>query len=144
MKRQILKDEFFDRQPPLEFVEWLRRPVHENAPARFGRKEACKGEISVTGLYIDSAFPDQDGLLDTAYEDFARFAKLAKIDGKRYPIRIRLGETPCFEAYSIDVTEKECFITAADTEGVRRAIIYLENEMTAREGSFLPIGKIER
>ena len=40
MKRQIVQDEFFDRQPPLEFVEYLKAPVHEKAPARFGRTAA--------------------------------------------------------------------------------------------------------
>lgn len=144
MKRQVVNDEFFDRQPPLEFVNLLRRPVHEHAPASFARKEARENEISVNGLFIDTSFPDPKGLLETMYEDFARFLSVCKIDGNRYPVRIIYGETPCFEAYSINVTEEACVITAADTEGVRRALVYLEDEMTAREGAFLPLGKIER
>ena len=86
MKRQVVKDEFFDRQPPFEFVELLRRPVHESAPARFARKEARADEVLAEGLYLDTSFPDPKGLLETAYEDFARFLSVCKIGGKRYPI----------------------------------------------------------
>ncbi len=144
MKRQVVQDEFFDRQPPLEFVELLKKPLHTAAPANFGKRKAHKDECHANGLYLDIRFPDPKGLLETAYEDFGRFLKVCKIDGDRYPIRIVFGETPCFEAYSISVTEKECTVTAADTEGVRRALVFLEDEMTAREGAFLPLGTVER
>ena len=144
MKRQIVQDEFFDIQPPLSFVEYLKTPVHTGRPARFARTEAEEDETSVRGLYLDHRFPDPEGLLDTATADFSLFVSLAGIGGGRYPVRITYGETPCFEAYVIDVSETACVITAADTEGIRRALVYLEDEMIAREGPFLPLGRIER
>ena len=144
MKRQIVQDEFFDLQPPLSFVEYLKAPVHEKAPARFGRTEPEEGEVSVRGLYLDHRFPDPEGLLDTATADFGLFLSVTRIGGGRYPVRITKGPTPCFEAYTIEVTETGCTVTADDTEGIRRALVYLEDEMTAREGPLLPLGKIER
>ena len=144
MKRQIVQDEFFDRQPPLAFVEYLKAPVHTKRPARFGRTAAEEGEVSVRGLYLDQRFPDPEGLLDTVIADFSRFVSLCGIGGGSYPIRLQKGVTPCFEAYTIEAGEGGCTITAADTEGIRRALIYLEDEMIAREGPFLPTEKIER
>ena len=144
MKRQIVQDEFFDKQPPLSFVEYLKAPVHAKRPARFDRTVAEEGEVSVKGLYLDHRFPDPEGLLDTATADFALFVSVSRIGGGRYPIRLQQGETPCFEAYIIEVTAEGCTITANDTEGIRRALVYLEDEMIAREGAFLPLGRIER
>lgn len=144
MKRQIVQDEFFDRQPPLSFVEYLKAPVHTARPARFSRTAAEENEVSVRGIYLDHRFPDPEGLLDTVTADFSLFVSLCGIGGGRFPVRLQKGITPCFEAYIIDVTAEGCVITAADTEGIRRALIYLEDEMIAREGPFLPIGRIER
>ena len=52
MKRLVDKDEFFDKQPPLDFVEYLKSPVHEHKPTRFSRIEPECGEISVSGLSV--------------------------------------------------------------------------------------------
>ena len=98
MKRQIVQDEFFDRQPPLAFVEYLKAPVHTKRPARFGRTAAEEGEVSVRGLYLDQRFPDPEGLLDTVIADFSRFVSLCGIGGGSYPIHLQKGVTPCFEA----------------------------------------------
>ncbi len=144
MKRRTSKDEFFDQQPPLSFVEYLRAPVHAEKPARFGRTEPEEGEVSVDGLFLENTFPDPEGLLQTVTADLERFASVCAIAGRRYPIRLQKGLTPCFEAYTVTVGEQECVITAADTEGIRRGLIYLEDEMIAREGALLPLGKIER
>ncbi len=144
MKRKTSQDEFFEKQPPLSFVEYLKAPVHEKRPARFERTLPEEGEVSVRGLYLDHRFPDPEGLLDTMTADFSLFISVCGIGGGRYPIRLRKGVTPCFEAYTIEVSEEGCTVTAADTEGIRRALVFLEDEMIAREGPFLPLGKTER
>ncbi len=144
MKRKTSQDEFFDLQPPLSFVEYLKAPIHAKRPARFARTEAEEGETSVRGLYLDHRFPDAEGLLDTATADFGLFISVCGIGGGRYPIRIAKGPTSCFEEYIIDVTAEGCTVTAGDTEGIRRALVYLEDEMIAREGPFLPLGRIVR
>ena len=144
MKRTTTKDEFFDKQPPLGFVEYLKRPVHEKKPTRFGRTAPRDGEVYAGGIYLENRFPDPEGLIETATDDFSAFCRVCGIGGDRYPVTLIKGDAPCFEAYAIEVRQDGCTVTANDTEGIRRAIYYLEDEMTAREGALLPLGKIER
>jgi len=144
MKRLIDKDEFFDQQPSLAFVEYLKAPVHDHKPARFSRTEPKLGEILVNGLYLDGEFPDECGLLQKSYEDFNLFLSVCGIAGKKYPIRFIKAPSACFEAYTIMVKEDFCVISADDTEGIRRALVYLEDEIISREGPLLPLGIISR
>ncbi len=144
MKRTAVRDEFFDKQPPLEFIEGLKAPVHTAPPALFSRTEPEEGEISVKGLYLKNEFPDPKGLLETVVDDFTLFSRLAGILGDRYPITLKQGITPCFEAYTVEVTEEGCTVTAADTEGIRRGLLSLEDRLVAAEGPLLKLGRIER
>lgn len=131
-------------QPEMKFIEELKKPIHSVKPAFFKRKLKADEEIAVDGIYLCVDFPDEENLLDTAFDDFNIFLDVYEIKGNRYPIKIKKGKTPCFEAYMIDVRENECVVTASDTEGIRRALVYIEDEFNRREGPFLPKGKIER
>jgi len=137
-------DPFFFRQPPLSFVEELKKPVHEEKAAFFSRTQMREGEISADGMVLCPDFPDAQGVLETAYADFRRFLEIFEIAGSRYPVYVRFGETSCFEEYHIQITEEGCTIIAADTEGVRRALVWLEDELQRREGPFLLPGSISR
>ena len=137
-------DRFFKEQPPIEFIEDLKSPVHAEPPLGFGRAKKEDGEVSVNGIYIKEKFSGGDELLATAYNDFDTFVSVTRIGGDRYPIYIKRGEVSGYESHRITVTEDAVTIVAEDTEGVRRAIVYLEGEMTKREGAFLPIGEITR
>lgn len=137
-------DRFFDEQPPIEFVEELRRPVHEMAPENFGRGVPGDGEVSVTGLYIKEYFPTDGELLATAYADFERFAEVTKIGGREYPILIKTRHGLGVEAFSVEVGKECTTVYAEECEGVRRALVYLEGEMTAREGAVLRLGTVSR
>ena len=137
-------DPFFYKQPPLGFVDALRKPVHVGKPAWFGNRKPGKGEVSAKGAYLMNVFPDAEGLLETATEDFQRFLQIYGINGKQYPIILAKGNTGCFEAYRIQINELSCLVEANDTEGIRRALVYLEDEMSRREGPILPLGTITR
>lgn len=137
-------DPFFNDQPPLEFVEELKKPFYQKKPDNFGKREKADGEYDCSGVYLDFEFPDECGYLETAIFDFERFAKLYEIAGERYPVKIIKGETPCFEAFYIDASEEAITVTANDTEGVRRAIIFIEDEFCRREGAFFPKERIFR
>lgn len=139
-----IRDPFYDKQPPKSFIEELKKPYHRVKPDWFCRTAAEEGEAEACGAYIVSQFFDPEGLLDTVLEDFALFGKVYGVGGNRYPIYLVQGETPCFEAYSIQVEADRCTVTAADTEGLRRAVIFIEDEMLRREGPFLPLGKMAR
>ena len=138
-------DPFFCQQPSLEFIKELSSPVHSQPPLNFGaKKTVCDNEANVTGLYLKTPFPEGESLLQTAYEDFYAFLQITHVKGNRYPISIQKGIVCGPESYRLLVTSEETTIIAEDTEGVRRALIYLEGEMTKREGPFLPLGTLER
>lgn len=145
MKRTQWQDPFFLNQPPLRFVDDLCAPVHMAAPERYGTRPMEEGEVDVRGLYIAQAFDaDPDGLLETVYRDFQRFTVLYGIAGDRFPIRLCRGITPCFEAHRIEVTPEGITVTAADTEGIRRGLIRLEDDLRRSEAHFLTPGITER
>jgi len=144
MKRTDKHDPWFNKQPQPDFIDELRTPVHTAPPAGFGRRTAAPGEVCVTGLWIDNRFPDPQGLLVSVVEDFDRFVCLCRFEGESFSIRLEEGPTPCLEAYTIRVSKAGIVVTAADTEGVRRALIWMEDEMRRREGPYLPLGRFER
>ena len=144
MKRTVKLDPFFKDQPPMSFLDDLTSPLHTHRPSFFKNRLPNPGEADARGMYLAGRFEGDDGLLDTSYEDFARFLAACEIGGSRYPLRIERGETPCFEAYSIRVTPQETVVTSADPEGVRRALVWLEDEMNRREGAYLPLGTVMR
>lgn len=137
-------DPFFYQQPPLSFVDELRKPVHTNKPLWFGKRKACNCEADVQGAYVVNEFPDVEGVLETAVGDFQEFLKVYDMLGNRFPIILAKGDTECHEAYRILTDYNFCKIEANDTEGVRRALVYLEDEMSRREGPILPLGMISR
>ncbi|MBQ2966679.1 MAG: hypothetical protein IJE10_00990 [Clostridia bacterium] len=130
-------DLFVDKQPPMAFVEELKKPLHAEKPKGFGLREKETGEIDVRGMYLDIRFPDEKGLLETAFDDFDTFLKVYEMGGTRYPVRIEMGKTSCFEEHIVTVSESECVICSADTEGVRRALVHLEDLITESEAPFL-------
>src|SRR5690606_36215008 len=48
------------------------------------------------------------------------------------------------EAFTLEISADECRIQANDTEGIRRGIYFLEDELLRADGPFLSIGEIER
>ena len=81
-------DEFYNDQPPLLFIDALRAPLHTKRPEGFGARQKKAGETDANGIYIDTAFSDPEGLLDTAYADFKLFCNIYGISGNRFPIKI--------------------------------------------------------
>ncbi len=144
MLREVKLDPFFTDQPPLLFLEDLKSPLWKEKPAGFGERVIEEGEIDVSGLYLDAGFPDPEGLLETICDDFTRFLRITEIAGARMPVRIEKAETPVFEAYHVTVTPEAVTVEAADTEGIRRALIWIEDELRRREGPYLPAGTVER
>ena len=137
-------DPFFENQPPIEFIDSLKLPVHTAPPPNFKIGKPEEDEALAYGAYISEKFPSDEGLLDTAYDDFNTFLKICRVNGDKYPISLRQGKVNGYESYRISVSAEGCVITAEDTEGARRAIVYLEDEMTKREGPYLALGEVVR
>ena len=138
------RDPFKDKQPTMTFAEDLSLPLHTVRPPRFGKLPPQEGELSLDRINLRIEF--NDPLLETAYEDFRRFLTSCGIEISEDGIDFTLkrGATECFEAYVITVSKNGVVISANDTEGMRRAVYFTEDEMMRREGARLPIGEIRR
>lgn len=136
---------FIDVQPPRGFVEELRKPLHTAPPAYFcATCEPLEGEVSLRGVFLDKKFPDSEGLLDTVYEDFEAFAKVSGFWGHSFPIHLLCDPAYEGEAHAILVDESGVSVRAGTTEGIRRALYFLEDTMIKRGGPILVYGECER
>ena len=141
-----LYDDFKDKLPPITFDKELSLPMHTEKPARFNERSARDGEVFVESLNIVGEFPDDEGLLQVSYADFSAFLDsvgIKRVDNG-YFLTFEKRELSCFEAYKIKVDYDGITVISGDTEGVRRALIYIEDEMKRRGGSLLPVGEISR
>ncbi len=137
-------DEFFEKQPDAKFIEWLKSPLHEKCPDFFTKRSANADEVSAYGAYISEIEPSFTDALETAKDDFSKFLISVSAFGESYPIKIVKKDGFGEESYKISVSETECVIYSSDSEGARRAIFYLEEEMIKRESAVLPLGDILR
>lgn len=144
MKRQILNDEFYNNQPPLLFVEDLKKPFFEHKPSNFNRTIAKKNEINIDGIYLVNNFKNNLDLLSSVISDFQLFTNVFEIKGNKYPVYLEYEENNVFESYNIEIKSDKTIIKAGDTEGIRRAIIFLEDQIISNEGPFLQICNINR
>ena len=144
MRRIIKNDEFFSDQPEMLFIEDLKKPYHQAPIPNYGKRAIEEGEISVDGLYLQKDFKDEKGLLDTAYADFERFTDIYSIGGKKFPVITKQVVTGCFEEYFVEVNAESIIISANDTEGIRRGIYFVEDELIASEAPFLKPSKTHK
>jgi len=146
MRYRVFNDPFKDRQPSKSFIADLNRPMHQKMPVGFNSRAKKDGELQLVKLNLNFSFPDRDNLLETSYKDFKQFLSVSdvKLTSDGTPFITEKGTTPCFEAYKITVDTDRVKVTANDTEGIRRALIFIEDEMMRRGGTFLPLGTIER
>ncbi len=146
MKLRLLTDPFREKQPSPSFLEELTKPLHQERIPGWNGREPAKGEVFFTRVTLAFAFPDPEGLLLTAYEDFSRFLTVAgsTVGEDGFRLKTEQREDLGKEEYIITVEKSGCTLSAADTEGIRRALIYLEDECMRREGCFLPLGQTRR
>lgn len=140
MIRQILIDEFFENQPPLNFVDDLKEYVVPQI--EFEDLSCDKSYVSPKGIYlVKNAFDGEDNL-KTVYDDFDAFIKANKINGQNYSVVLECNNAFEQEQFKIEITDKKTVITAGDCEGIRRAVIRIEDLLLIGGGN-LPIKVIE-
>jgi len=129
-----------------KFVTELRTaPVHE--PLFYRKRQPSAPEAFFpAGFSLEIQFPDPRGVLETAYADFASFMRIVcpEAEGLPAPLYIRRASNYEREQYALDVTPQSVTLQAADTEGIRRGLFFMEEEMRRRGGPFLPLGHIVR
>ena len=123
------------------FVEDLKKPLPFVLFWKAGRSPQ-PGQVDLRrGLALKAGFPDEKGVLKTAYADLERFlafARLARAGG--LPVTTEKVATDVPESYAIDVSSEDIRLLAGDTEGIRRAIFHLEETIAAADGPFLSPG----
>lgn len=121
-------------------IQTILQPIH--AGRVWKKRTAAAGEQAfLSGLRLEGAFPGENGLLDTARADFEEFFQSFQSgDQSRIPCRLvqELKLEP--EEHGIRVNREGVEIRSADIEGVRRALVWIEDEMLKRGGPFLPAG----
>jgi len=132
--------------PPNEwaFVDALSAPL--TWKPHWNREEKRQDEASLrNGVRVEADFPDPEGVLKTAYQDLDAFFESVGVpaDG-RYRLVTEQIPTQRFETFKLIVSENECRIQAGDTEGIRRGIFFLQDELMRAEGPFLALGEKER
>ena len=127
-----------------QFIDDLKTPLHRRIVWQRTESRADEANLS-EGVALDWRFPDPDGRLATARADFARFLRAGELatDGP-YRISVEQVETEQFETYRLDVEERGCRLQAGDTEGIRRGLVFLEDEILGTGGPFLACGVRER
>lgn len=137
-------------QPPessWSFVADLQQtPLHR--PFQWPERAARRNEADLSqGVAIVNTVPDPDDALATAFADFELFLDCAKIPlvaadaPGAFVINItqsrRCRKT---EYHRLRINARQCNICAADNDGVRRALVWLEEFMQSAQGPFLPKG----
>ena len=146
MRYRETADPFLNKQPEAKFIGELSAPYHRHKPAGFGESMPEGEYLDASEINVRFEFPDGEGLLSSALSDLIEFCRVAEIEvsDDGVPIFIRWASTECREAYRILVSPDCVEILAEDTEGIRRAIYFIEDEMKRLCGPWLPIGEISR
>lgn len=137
-------DDFFTNQPSKDFVEELKKPLHSTKPLTFDTRQPDINEIDLRGMYLCKNFEDKDNVLKTAYDDFETFLKVYEIGGDKCKISLNKADTSCFEEYRINISNNGITIESGDTEGIRRALVWLEDAIIVSEAPFLPETKVTK
>ncbi len=124
--------------------ELSNTPFHQ--PVRWTGRKPQAGEANFAGgVRLDVRFKDPQLLLETAYADFKYFLESVRLNAAgSYPIVVRRIPTTIREEYRVVVGKDRCELRAGDTEGIRRGLVWMEDEMLRRGGPFLPLGTIAR
>ena len=127
------------------FVDELRTaPYHRKVEWRERTPEADEAFFP-RGIRLEPNFPDPRDLLTTAVADFRYFLDTVGLRSNGpYLLVTRLRKTSIREEYRVKITSDSCELTADDTEGIRRGLIWIEDQILRRGGPFLPIGIFRR
>ncbi len=128
-----------------KFIDDLKSPMwvkHDWKPATAGENQADLSQ----GITIKKNFPDPDGRLQTAWDDLYAFLAAGGVtqDEGKYVIETVQARGFGEEEYKIEIEKDKCRILAGDTEGIRRAVFNLEDEMLRLRAPLLPVGTIEK
>jgi len=137
-----------------KMLEELARPWHTDVVRRPGEIGRSEGTVDLSAGFRLCPGPLADGdvfALTPAFTDLRRFmARSMAVDECETGYAIRLvceqdTRTPGNdEGFRVSVSRDSCTITAGSSDGIRRGLFYLEDEMALRRRPVLRTGNIER
>lgn len=136
-------------EPPPEAVQKviddLKSPLAYGKPETGnsgGKTELCFS--NGTTLQID--FPDPENLLETAYASFYRVMSFKNIVVKEnsYPFIFQKDASLSLEEFVLETNLEKTVLSAADTEGLRRGIYFLEDRILETDGPAVTSGRWRR
>lgn len=128
-----------------KFVEDLNAPMWTKH--NWGQTTPGPDQVDLSGgVILKKEFPDPEGMLETAYDDLRLFFSAGNITNynEGYIIETVFTSELEGEAFRLEINLEKCRIFAKTTEGIRRGIFYLEDEMLRLRAPFLNIGEIEK
>ncbi len=127
-----------------KFIEDLKSPMwvkHDWKPETATENQADLSQ----GITIKNSFPDPKGRLKTAWDDLNAFLSAGGVTSNgKYIIEAVPANGFIEEEFRLEIEKDKCRIVAGDTEGIRRGIFYLEDEMLSLRAPFLTIGTVEK
>jgi hypothetical protein len=128
-----------------KFIKDLKSPLWTHHNWVKSPPGVLQADLSA-GVKLITGFPDPEGRLETAYDDFYSFLKAGDVsyENGRYLIEIIEDKKLSGEAFRLLIEPGKCRISAGDAEGVRRGIFWLEDEMLRNRGPLLTTGKVEK
>jgi hypothetical protein len=128
------------------FIDDLCRPVHERCPVGYDPAAVPPdGSLSLTqGIDFIPEFPDPQNNLETAYADFQDFLRVTDLKNGKIPLKLIFHTDLDRETHTVDITPNGICLTAGDTEGIRRGLVWIEDEICRSGGPWLKIGSITR
>ena len=126
-------------QPPREkakFMEDLRRP----AECRFQPGRGCDPremrDALANGIRLEIDFPSGPNFPETAFSSLRNILQAKKIEEKQdgFPARFVHDRQLEREEYQVDIHADGIRVAAADADGLRRAIYFLEDRLKEAEG----------
>ncbi len=127
-------------QPDItKLSEYLSRPVHHESLIIPTRK-LRKNEVDISSGFRLNILAETNKALSVISDDFKNFMAVCMqttLNDNGFEIVARIGEitnlpTGACEAFEIHTRKDKCTITAQSIDGLRRAFVYLEDEMTLR------------
>jgi hypothetical protein len=130
----------------IKFIEDLKSPLAYHFSSRTGCHADAGREFMKNGVTLKIEFPDETGLLETSYLSLRRVLTAKGIQEKNnaYPISFLKDLSLGQEAYSVKITSAFCILSAADMDGMRRGVYFLEDRICETQGAGATVGEWNR
>ena len=136
-------------QPPRDsfgFIEDIKSPLSYHFEAGQGCDPGKTASCMKDGVTLDITFPRVDAFPDTAFLSLRRVLAAKGVTEKAgvYTITFAEDKTLSEEEFSLKVTPEGTLLSAADPDGLRRGVYFLEDRICEAEGPSITEGAWQR